>query len=233
MDTQIMSFVRPAPVLELDVIADFACPWSYLGKRSLERALGQLYGAPPRMLRWHGLPLSEPRAAPLSWEQHLSGRLPKGVSVGDAQVSLAAAGEQLGIRFDFHRLKTLPDTRDAHRLVRIAVREGRDAEVVEALFAAFFERGLDIGSREVLRQIAVEAGLSDAGREAYEHSDEAADEVESEVRRLRSLGVHAVPNLLINGRILVPGPADSNVYVHALDQALFPQEAEEAPPRLH
>jgi len=233
MDTQIIPFVRPAPALELDVIADFTCPWSYLGKRSLDRALEQLYGAPERAVRWHGLPLSEPGAAPVSWPQYLSGRLPKGISVSEAQQSLAAAGEQLGIRFAFERLQTAPDTREAHRLVRIAVREGRDADMVEALFAAYFESGLDIGSPAVLGQIANEAGLSAAGREAFGRPEEGAAEVESEVRRLHSLGVHAVPNLLINGRILVPGPADSSVYVHALDQALFPQLTEESPARLH
>lgn len=234
MDTQLVPVVPQAPVLELDVIADFACPWSYLGKRSLERALGQLYGAPARALRWHGLPLSAASAEPLSWESHLATRLPKGISVSDAQQSLAAAGEQLGIHFHFDRLKTLPDTREAHRLVRIAVREGRDTDVVDALFAAFFERGLDIASTEVLSRIARDTGLSEAGQEAFARPEEAADEVESEVRRLRSLGVSAVPNLLINGRILVPGPADSNVYVHALDQALFPQEeGGQAPARLH
>jgi len=235
MDTQVVPFIRPATVLELDVVADFACPWSYLGKRSLEQALGQLYGAPARTLRWHGFPLSPPRPAqPASWESYMAGRLPPGIAVGDAQQSLAAAGEQLGIHFAFDRLKTLPDTREAHRLVRLAAREGRDSEAVDALFAGFFERGLDIASREVLAQIGREVGLTEASLQAFASSEDAADEVESELRRLRSLGVNAVPNLLINGRILVPGPADANVYVRALDQALFPQsEDEQAPARLH
>ena len=235
MDTQLIPLVRPAAVLELDVVADFACPWSYLGKRSLERALGQLYGAPARALRWHGFPLSPADASqPLSWETHLASRLPPGIGVSDAQQSLAAAGEQLGIHFAFDRLKTLPDTREAHRLVRLAAREGRDTEVVDALFAAFFERGLDIASHEVLTQIAGEVGLSGETKAAFAGTQDAADEVETELRRLRSIGVSAVPNLLINGRILVPGPADSNLYIRALDQALFPQSTDEqAPARLH
>ena len=54
MDTQTVTPVPARPVLELDLIADFACPWSFLGKRSLERALGSLYGLPVRALRWHG-----------------------------------------------------------------------------------------------------------------------------------------------------------------------------------
>ena len=60
MDTQLLQISRGTPTVELDLIADLACPWSFLGKRSLERALTSLYGAPQPMLRWHGLPLAGP-----------------------------------------------------------------------------------------------------------------------------------------------------------------------------
>ena len=63
MDTQVLVTTPKLPLLELDLIADFACPWSYLGKRSLERALGNLYGAPVPILRWHGFRPESERAA--------------------------------------------------------------------------------------------------------------------------------------------------------------------------
>src|SRR5262245_66397436 len=105
MDTQLIPTAPARGAVELDLIADFACPGPFRGKRSLERALGKLHGAPVRALRWHGFrtPGQLAAAAP-SWREHLASRLPKGVSVEFAERSLAEAGRELGIAFDFSRL---------------------------------------------------------------------------------------------------------------------------------
>lgn len=228
MDTQLVTPAPKKPVLELDLIADFACPWSYLGKRSLERALTNLHGLPQRALRWHGFraqaeSASEKVNVPQSWRSHIAARLPSGVSVDFAHKSLAEAGEGLGIRFDFAKITQLPDTREAHRLVALAAREDRQSEVADGLFRAFFEQGRDIGLHAVISAIAVESGVGHATLLAFDNPEEGRDEIAAEEKRLRGFGVVATPNLLINGRVLVPGPADVSTYVQALDQALFPQ----------
>jgi predicted DsbA family dithiol-disulfide isomerase len=236
MDTQL---VLPAPkrlALELDLIADFACPWSYLGKRSLERALGNLHGFAPPALRWHGF---RPQAAkgesetpavtdtvapePQTWRAHMASRLPAGISVDFAEKSLAEAGEGLGIHFDFSKLEQMPDTREAHRLVALAAREDKQSEVADGIFRAFFEQGRDIGDHSVIEAVGQESGLAADTLAAFNKPDEGRDEITAEEQRLRGFGVVATPNLLINGRVLVPGPADVSTYVQALDQALFPK----------
>jgi len=224
MDTQVIQAVPARALLELDLIADLACPWSFLGKRSLERALLNLYGTPVRALRWHGFRGQgdgEPTAT--SWQDHLVKRLPNGVTVDFAHRSLAEAGHGLGINFDFAKLTKLPDTREAHRLLRLATRDERQSEVADTLFRAFFEQGRDIADLEVLAAVGAEAELTHVTLEAFRNPSEGRDDVVAEERRLRGLGVTATPNLLINGRILVPGPADVSTYVQALDQALFPE----------
>src|SRR6185295_6734059 len=166
MDTQL---VTPAPKrlhLELDLIADFACPWSYLGKRSLERALVNLQGFPTPALRWHGFraqPESKnevPADTPQSWREHIAARLPSGVSVDFAHKSLAEAGEGLGIHFDFSKLGQLPDTREAHRLVALAAKDEKQSEVADGIFRAFFEEGRDIGDKAVIEAVGRESHLS-------------------------------------------------------------------------
>jgi predicted DsbA family dithiol-disulfide isomerase len=221
METQPLVIVPGTPALELDLIADLVCPWSYLGKRSLERALESLYGVNGPLLRWHGLPLAgEGR---VSWQQHFASRLPRGTGVESAQRNLRRSGKELGINFDFDRLKGLPDTREAHRLVHIAAREGHQSEVIDAIFQAFFEHDRDIADPLVLRDIAQECQLEAASSAAFADPGEARGDIAAEERRMRSLGIAQVPNLLINGRVLVPGPADVSTYVQALDQALFPE----------
>jgi len=230
MDTQIVTPQATRPILELDLIADFACPWSFLGKRSMERALNSLYGLPVRALRWHGfrpqmdLALTQGDAR-RTWRDHLATRLPAGVSVDFAQKSLAEAGEGLGIHFDFAKLDKLPDTTEAHRLVALAAREEKHSEVADGLFRAFFEQGLDIGDAKVVEAVGRENHLGAETLAAFANPDEGRDEIAADEKRLRGFGVSVTPNLLINGRVLVPGPADVSTYVQALDQALFPQLA--------
>jgi predicted DsbA family dithiol-disulfide isomerase len=228
MDTQLVTPALKRPHVELDLIADFACPWSYLGKRSLERALVNLQGFPAPALRWHGF-RAQPEAKtdtasePQTWRAHIAGRLPAGVSVDFAHKSLVEAGEGLGIHFDFSKLDQLPDTREAHRLVALAAKEEKQSEVADGIFRAFFEEGRDIGDKSVIEAVGRESHLSDNTLAAFANPDAGRDEITAEEQRLRGFGVVATPNLLINGRVLVPGPADVSTYVQALDQALFPQ----------
>src|SRR5580704_2867121 len=201
MDTQLVTTTPARPPLEFDLIADFACPWSYLGKRKLERALDSLYGMPTPALRWHGLRLKgEVPPASAAWRDHLATRLPLGVSVDLAQETLTQAGHDLGIHFDFARLGSVPDTREAHRLVKLAESEGAHGTLVDALFSAFFERGQDIGDHAVLEAVARSQGLAQATLTAFNDPSAGADQIDAEEKRLRGLGVMATPNLLINGR---------------------------------
>lgn len=221
--------------LVIDLVADFSDPWSFLGKRRLDRALGALAGAGRPDIRWHGFRMvPEAGARRVGWRDQLQTRLPNGVSAAVAERSLAEAGRELGIEFDFSKLGAMPDTSEAHRLVKLANSEGRAMELVEVVFKAFFQEGRDIGSNEELLRLGTSIGLSAPLLDSFAQSTAGREDVDHEETRLRSFGVVAVPNLLLNGRILVPGPADVPTYVQAIDQAIFPQIPEDAPkPTLH
>lgn len=233
---------RP-PALVLDLVADFTCPWSFLGTRRIARALQAVQGlASPPVIRWHGFRLPRVPAPASPWREHLAQRLPAGITVEMAERSLEEAGETLGIHFDFARITAVPDTLHAHRLVLLATGEGRQAAVIDALFHAYFEQGRDLGDLQELRSIGAAQGLSASALDDFARvtasagsgADLVSETVVSEELRLRSLGVQNVPNLLLNGHVLVPGPAEVDTYVQAFDQVLFPAvDAAEAPPRLH
>jgi predicted DsbA family dithiol-disulfide isomerase len=230
MDTQILHLgSRPRP-LELDFIGDLACPWSFIGKRNLARALGSLYGADSRVQRWHGLPLAGVTQS--GWREHLAARLPPAADVDEAERKLVSVGRDVGIEFHFDRIATLPDTREAHRLVHLAGQDSRQGELIDTLFRAFFEAGRDISNPLVLVQLASEAGVDESVRESFTAGPRGRDEVLAEERRLRGLGVDGVPNLLLNSRVLVPGAADVPTYIQALDQALFTESPSQERPRL-
>jgi predicted DsbA family dithiol-disulfide isomerase len=230
MDTQILPLGSRPRSLELDFIGDLACPWSFIGKRNLTRALQSLYGAPLLAQRWHGLPLAG--VAQNGWREHLASRLPAGADVDEAQRKLESVGRGLDIEFHFDRIVNLPDTREAHRLVHLAGHDSRQGELIDGIFRAFFAAGRDIGNPLVLVQLASDAGVEESVREAFTSGPLGRDEVLAEERRLRGLGVEGVPNLLLNSRVLVPGAADVSTYIQALDTALFTEIAAQDRPRL-
>jgi predicted DsbA family dithiol-disulfide isomerase len=230
MNTLIRPIQDVRRTLDIDLVADFTCPWSWLGMAQLTRALGNLSGDVETRLRWHPFRMAAPQsnAAPRSFEEYLAERLPPGISVPFAQKSLAEAGHELGIDFHFEKLGALPSTSEAHRLVQLADKEGRHANVAAGIFRAYFERGDDIGDVNVLTKIGGEAGLDPQTLKAFRETREGENAIAGSEERLRGFGVRTVPNLLFGGRVLVPGTVNVATYVHALDQALFPSPAADA-----
>ena len=191
--------------LDIDLVADFTCPWSWLGMAQLTRALGNLSGDVETRLRWHPFRMASAaaNAAPRSFHDYLAERLPSGISVPFAEKSLTEAGRELGIEFHFEKLGALPSTSEAHRLVQLAVNEGRHANVAAAIFRAYFERGADIGDVDGARRLGARgrARRQDAPGISAIRAMAMRALVGSE-ERLRGFGVRTVPNLLFGGRVL-------------------------------
>jgi predicted DsbA family dithiol-disulfide isomerase len=230
MNTPIRPLTDVRRTLDIDLVADFTCPWSWLGMAQLTRALGSLYGDVETRLRWHPFRMAPAAAGknPRSFHDYLAERLPAGISVPFAERSLTEAGRELGIDFHFEKLGPLPSTSEAHRLVQLAMNEGRHANVAAAIFRAYFEGGADIGDVDVLARLGAEAGLGEATLRTFRDTRDGDAALAGSEERLRGFGVRTVPNLLFGGRVLVPGTVNVATYVHALDQALFPVSDEEA-----
>jgi predicted DsbA family dithiol-disulfide isomerase len=237
MHTLIRPMTDVRRTLDIDLVADFTCPWSWLGMAQLTRALDNLSGDVETRLRWHPFRMAQPaaNAAPRSFHDYLSERLPPGISVPFAEKSLTDAGRELGLEFHFEKLGPLPSTSEAHRLVQLATNEGQQVKVAAGVFRAYFERGADISDVDVLVRIGAEAGLSEASLRSFRETRDGDAALAGSEERLRGFGVRTVPNLLFGGRVLVPGTVNVATYVHALDQALFPSPDEEdaQQPTLH
>jgi predicted DsbA family dithiol-disulfide isomerase len=237
MHTLIRPLTDVRRTLDIDLVADFTCPWSWLGMAQLTRALDNLSGDVETRLRWHPFRMAQPaaNAPPRSFHDYLSERLPPGISVPFAEKSLTDAGRELGLEFHFEKLGPLPSTSEAHRLVQLAADEGRQVDVAAEIFRSYFERGADISDVDVLARIGAEANLSDKALQAFRDTRAGDTALAGSEERLRGFGVRTVPNLLFGGRVLVPGTVNVATYVHALDQALFPSPDEEdaQQPTLH
>jgi predicted DsbA family dithiol-disulfide isomerase len=210
--------------LSVDVISDVICPWCYIGKRRLEKAVAALTGSHKVRVRWvpfqlnpqmpnEGISRREYRTKKFgSWERS---------QALDAQV--AAAGEAEGIPFAFDLIERTPNTLDAHRLIWLADQEGVQDTVVEALFRAYFTEGRNISDRRTLLDVVAEAGLDRSRAEAVLTSgggQEAIREADELARRVR---VEGVPFFVVNGKVALSGAQPPEAFLAAFTQALGPQ----------
>jgi predicted DsbA family dithiol-disulfide isomerase len=210
-----------AETLQVDVIADFVCPWSYIGSRRLAAALTAVRG--PSRVSW--LPFQLNPAMPgegLAFDDYLRERFGDPEALRPALAELTRQGAEDGIRFRFDLIRRIPNTLNAHRLMRLAGAAGMDASSLAVqLLRAFFEEGQNIGDREVLAVIAGDQGISPADQFATLDNDSSRKLVLSQEAEVRLSGVSGVPNFLINRRLFVVGALSTSCLVYVFDRAIF------------
>jgi predicted DsbA family dithiol-disulfide isomerase len=205
--------------MQLDIYSDTICPWCYVGKRRLERALAAR-PQPELAVRWRafqlnpGMPLDgmERRA----YIEAKFGSADRARRIYDA-VSAAGAGE--GIAFAFDRIRRTPNTLQSHRLLRHAAALGRQDELLDELFHAYFEAGADIGDVVVLAEIAEAAGLDGEEALRYLESDEDREAVLQEDQVARRQGINGVPCFIFNGRYALSGAQEPEAMFQLFDLA--------------
>jgi predicted DsbA family dithiol-disulfide isomerase len=219
--------------LHIDIVADIACPWCYIGKRRLERALA-LRPDIVATRSWRPFQLNPDMPAEgISREFYLAAKFGNPRQAARSYTAIAAAGRGEGIEFAFGRIRRTPNTLRAHRLIRLAATEGCGDAMVEALFRAYFIDGLDIGDIQTLAAIAARAGLDHEATRIYLAGGAGAEEVFAEEDRARRLGIHAVPCFVLERGYAIAGAQEPEMFLPLFDIAAGignPAAAEGWPP---
>lgn len=208
--------------MQIDIISDVVCPWCFIGKRRLERALAMR----PELtasLSWRAFQLNPdmPRDG-ISRELYLSVKFKGAPAAERFFANISAAGRGEGIDFAFERIRRTPNTLRAHRLIRLAASAGRAERIVEALFRAYFTEGLDIGDIETLAALAARAGLDEIETRLYLAGDAGVREVRAEEHRARALGIHAVPCFVLDRGYAISGAQEPEMFLPLFDIAAGP-----------
>jgi predicted DsbA family dithiol-disulfide isomerase len=212
-------------MLQVDIIADLVCPWCYLGKRRLDDALLAVHG--PSVVSWYPFQLNPamPEAG-MGFSEYLAARFGDPETLQPALAHLTAAGAAEGIRFRFDRITHIPNTLNAHRVMKLAEREGINASgLAEDILRGFFEDGLDISKRDVLLDIGDRSGLSSTSINRTLDDDASRQTVLSQEAQVRRSGVTGVPDFLINKRLFVIGAQSTESLVNVFDRAMFGEES--------
>jgi predicted DsbA family dithiol-disulfide isomerase len=203
--------------MRLDIFSDTICPWCYIGKRRLARALAARPQAELAM-RWRAFQLNPGMPADgMARDRYIEAKFGSPERARRIYDAVIAVGQSEGIDFDFDAIQRTPNTLQAHRLLRKAAQVGCQDEMLEGLFLAYFTEGRDIGDREVLAEIATGAGLPDAER--FLDGSEGVQEVRAEDALARRQGINGVPCFIFNSRFLLSGAQEPESFFQLFDLA--------------
>jgi len=210
--------------MRIEIWSDVVCPWCYIGKRRLETALAEFPHADDVEVVWRSFQLdpSAPREATESIAEHLGHKYGGGADAGRemiARVSEVAAGEGLTFSYDdAQRASTV----DSHRLLHLALVEGGttlQGPLKERLLESYFVRAENPADHDVLRRVALEAGLAEQRVDEVLASDEYADAVDADQQQAVAYGASGVPFVVIDQKYGVSGAQPAEVFGQVLAQA--------------
>ncbi len=211
--------------VRLDIVSDVVCPWCFVGKRRLERALDRRPQWRERLaIRWRPFQLAPDMPEEgMDPGQYYARKFPDAARRKTLFSMLAREGRQVGIDFAFEKIARLPNTLDAHRLIRWAGSAGCQDQVVEALFRAHFLEGRFIGDPTVLTAIARAAGMDAALVAELLAGDRDRDLIHQDIQAARAMGIQGVPCFILAGSLTIQGAQEESVFLalfDRLDQAL-------------
>ncbi|MBN7786788.1 DsbA family oxidoreductase [Ponticoccus gilvus] len=201
---------------QLDIFSDPICPWCYIGKANLDRALLDHPDHPFR-IRW--LPFMLNPAMPaggMNRRQYLEEKFGGQDGAVKAYTPVLEHAEKAGVEINLDRIKVTPNTVNAHRLIHWAEIEGVQTAVVSTLFRAYFVEGRDIGDTETLADVADGAGLDASLVLRLLNTDQDMQEIVERDAAARGMGVTSVPTFVVGKRHAVPGAQPPELWAQVI-----------------
>jgi predicted DsbA family dithiol-disulfide isomerase len=205
--------------IKIEVVSDVVCPWCYIGKRRLEKAIDQSKDTFDFEIEY--LPFELNPAMPKEGRNQKEYLVAKFGSEAQYEkiignTTKVAADE--GLAFDFSKQHVSPNTRDAHRIIWLAKKENKQTEAKEAFMKAYFEDGVDLSKTENLLNVATQVGLDRAKVEKVLHSEEGLAEVITAEKLSVQRGVSGVPFYIIDGKYGISGAQSSDTFIQAFKE---------------
>lgn len=204
--------------LHIDIISDVICPWCYIGKRRMEKAIAA--DGEPVTVRW--LPFQLNPTMPkegISRREYRTKKFGSWERSQELDAQVAAAGKAEGIEFAFDRIERTPNTLYAHRLIWLADKEGVQNGVVEALFLSYFTEGRDISNTQTLLDVVADAGLDRGNAEAVLKGNDGLEAIREAEELSRRYRVDGVPFFIINSKITLGGAQPPEAFLEAFGKA--------------
>lgn len=207
------------PTIKVDIVSDVVCPWCYIGKRRIEKAMTAL--ADQFEFDVDYLPFELNPQTPkdgFNQKEYLVKKFGGADRYNEITKYVTAIAAEEGLIFDFSKQNKSPNTRDAHRIIRFAKQEGKQVAIKEAFMKAYFEEGTDLTKNENLVLISAKAGLNPEKISALLTSEEGVAEIITEETMHHTRGISGVPYYIINNQYGISGAQPTDVFIKALTQ---------------
>ena len=207
-----------AAAVTIDVVSDVVCPWCFIGKRRLEKALA-LKPDIPVEVRYHPYFLNPwvPRKG-MSRDEYLTTKFGSPERYKSIAGRVAAAAADEGLTYAVDKMKRQPNTLDCHRLILWAESSGRAAQMKQRLMDLYFTEGADLSDREVLVKAAADIGMDAATVRDKLAGDEDVTRVENAANSAKEAGIDGVPTFIIGGVAAISGAQDPQTLANAIEQ---------------
>jgi len=209
--------------MKVEIWLDFVCPFCYLGKAKFEKALEKFSGKENVDIIYKSFEL-DPNASKVS-KGTMSELISKkyGITIEEAEENnkrLTAQAKEVGLQFNLE--KAIPtNTFSAHRLLAYAKEIGKDSDLVNLIFKAYFTDAKNISDIDTLVQISKEVGLNEAAVRVILNSDKYTDKVRTDEREAQDIGITGVPFFIIDQKYTVSGAQPVEILREALEKALI------------
>jgi predicted DsbA family dithiol-disulfide isomerase len=203
-------------MVKLDILSDPICPWCYIGKANLDRAL-ESQPDNPFQIEWHPFQLNPDMPAEgMDRREYLETKFGGKDNAVQVYARIDEAAKAAGLDIAFDKIQRTPNTLNAHRLIHWAGIEGRQTPVVSALFRAYFIEGRDIGDIDVLADIADGVGMDAAMIRKLLSGDADIEDIKSRDAWAREKGVTGVPTFVVAQQHAVPGAQPPDLWARVI-----------------
>lgn len=208
-------------MLHIDVISDIVCPWCFIGKRKLERALAERKKVAYK-IEWRPFQLNPdmPRDG-MPRDAYFNLKFGGRNLTAQTYNTIKKAARQEGLYLNLESIQRQPNTFNTHRLIKSAAVEELQSEIVESLFQRYFFKGDDISRKNILLEVATDAGMNAAMVENIFSSNSDINLIIEEEKIARHIGITGVPCFIINGKYAISGAQEPSVMTNIFDLAIM------------
>ena len=196
-------------MIELDIFSDTVCPWCYIGKKRLEKAINDYKNIEFKQI-WRPFQLN-PGMPPdgMDRQEYLISKFGSADAAKTIYDNIYDEGLLEGINFNFDSIQTTPNSFNSHRLLALAYKQGIQENVLDSLFESYFLNGEDIGDPNILLNIAIKHQIDDEDFKTYLSDQENIEPLANEELEARKMGINSVPTFIVNKQIVINGAQTS------------------------
>lgn len=212
-------YIMQKPLINIGIVSDVVCPWCYIGRRRLQQAMALASERLDFELEYFPFELNPhlPEEG-IDNHQYLCKKFGSESRFEQAIAHVKHLAAREGIAFNLEKQQVHPNTRNAHRVILMARETGKQDEVVEAMFRAYFTEGIDLSNKQNLIEIAENAALDRERVELLLQGNTGKMQIEMAEKELHDLGINSIPLFIINNKTSISGAQSVETFTRAFEE---------------